>query len=379
MAFRHRAAAPSTSPPENRMKFESFRYMAWAKENGQGRFALSLAESGTRSVSADELGIDPGTVALNGVDRYGPPELMTRLAGFLGVSERNVVRASGTSLANFLAYGAVLDRGDEALVETPSYEGLHGLPQLFGAVARPFPRDERFGIDPERVIGLVSPRTRLVVLSNLHNPSGVAASDPALAEIGRAAERNGFHVLVDEVYQDFLGERPLATAFLRLGPRFLATSSLTKVYGLGGLRIGFLVAEDEVARRAEQLMDYLSVVTSYPSSMIACRALDRIAALRERALAIARENFAIVREWASREAGRIEWTPPDAGIIAFLRLRGGKSGDDVAFELLRRHETLVVPGSFFGARDCIRIGFGGKADALRRSLSNLSLVLAARP
>lgn len=357
------------------MRFEPFRYMAWAKENGQGRYGTSLAESGTRSVSAEELGLSASDIELNGVDRYGPPALMESLARFLGVAPANLVRASGTSLANFLAYGALLDRGDEALVETPVYEALTGLPQFFGAGARTFARGPRFEIDPDRVLAALSPRTRLVAISNLHNPSGVAAGDEALRAIGREAERRDFHVLVDEVYQDFAEGERMATAFRRLGPRFLATSSLTKVYGLGGLRIGWIAADEAIARRAEKLMDYLSVVTAYPASVIALAALRRIDALRERALRVARENVAIVREFVERNADRVEWVEPDGGIVAFLSLRNGIDGDAVSLRLRERHDTLVVPGSFFGAPHGVRIGFGGKAETLRAGLANLEAVL----
>jgi aspartate/methionine/tyrosine aminotransferase len=358
------------------MNFEPFRYMAWAKEHGQGRYRTSLAESGTRSVSKEELSLSIGDVALNGVDRYGPPELMDRLAEFLGVGASNVVRTSGTSLANFLAYGAILDRGDEALVETPVYEALTGLPQLFGASVRTFARGEsRFEIDPDRVLAALSPRTRLVAVSNLHNPSGVAADDAALREIGREAERRGFYVLVDEVYQDFAGTERIATAYRRLGPRFLATNSLTKVYGMGGLRLGWIVADEAIARRAEKLMDYLSVVTAYPASMIAVVALRRIDALRERALRVARANVGIVRDFVRRNADRVRWVEPDGGIVAFLRFERGRNGDEVSERLRHDHDTLVVPGSFFGAPDGVRIGFGGSEETLRLGLANLEKVL----
>ena len=362
------------------MRFEPFRYMAWAKEHGQGRYGTSLSDSGTRSVTVEELGLSLGDVALNGVDRYGPPALMARLAEFLGVGEKNVVRTSGTSLANFLAYGAILERGDEVLVESPAYEALLGLPQLFGATARAVPRGPRFEIDPERVLAALSPRTKLVALSNLHNPTGVAASDEALRAIGREAERRGFHVLVDEVYQDFFpadGER-LAPAYRRLGPRFVVTNSLTKVYGLGGLRLGWIAADEEIARRAERLMDYLSVVTAYPASMIALVALGKIDALRERALRVARANVAIVRDFVRRRADRVEWVEPDGGIVALVRFRDGRSGDAVSLRLREEFDTLVVPGSFFGVDAGVRIGFGGGEETLRAGLVNLERVLDER-
>src|SRR5262249_50556403 len=207
------------------MRIEPFAYMAWAKAHGGRRYRLNLADSGTRSVLTEELGLRLDDVKLNGPDHYGPPELMSRLAKFLGVGVENLVRASGTSLANFLAFGVLLGPGDEALVESPCYEALRGLPQLFGATARLVPRGARFALDPDAVLRAVGPKTRLVALSNLHNPSGAALDDAALAALAREAERRDFHVVVDEVYQDFLPGGRMPAAMRRPGARVLAPRS----------------------------------------------------------------------------------------------------------------------------------------------------------
>src|SRR5262249_19041813 len=158
--------------------------------------------------------------------------------------------AMGTSMANHLAMAALVSPGDEVLIERPAYEPLVALARYLGAHVTRFERpfESGFAVDPDIVAAALTPRTKLVVLTNLHNPSGAFTDEATLTRVGEAARSVGARVLVDEAYLDAVFDE-LARTALRLGPTFVVTGSLTKVYGLSGLRCGWILAETSLARQ----------------------------------------------------------------------------------------------------------------------------------
>src|SRR5438128_9787098 len=150
-----------------------------------------------------------------------------------------VTMADGTSMANMLAMAGLIAPGDEVLIEHPVYEPLVAAARFLGAEVRHFARQgPEFALDPAAVDAAVTARTTLIVLANLHNPTGNLADTETLRAIGALGPR----VLIDEVYLDAAGQ---PTAAL-LGEAFVCTSSLTKVYGLSGLRCGWILAAPDL-------------------------------------------------------------------------------------------------------------------------------------
>lgn len=217
-------------------------YMAWSKRRIGVRY--NLARSNAPRLELSEL--HPDTVDLLEVGKFedGWPPLLERIAARYGVTPAHIVTTHACSMANHLAYAAVLDPGDEVLLETPVYEPLVSLARYFGARLAFFARRESnsWCIDPDDVRKAITPRTKLVVLSNLHNPSGAFNDDATVNEIARAAEAVGALVVVDEAYLDFMHARGVRTA-ARTAPNVLATRSLTKAFGLDALRHGWVIAE----------------------------------------------------------------------------------------------------------------------------------------
>jgi hypothetical protein len=217
-------------------------YMHWAKTHQAARFPLAV--SGIKGLSLAELGATLDDLELDGNPGYGHPALVAALAEKSGVAPSRIVLATGTSGANHLVFAALLAEGDEVVLEHPGYEPIDALALHLGAVVKHFPRrpENGFRIDPEDVAAAVTPRTRLIVVSNLHNPSSIATDEATLLAIGAIAERVGAKAVVDEAYLDAtFGEGPRSAGLL--GDAFVVTTSLTKVFGLGGLRCGWIVAE----------------------------------------------------------------------------------------------------------------------------------------
>ncbi|HEX8839467.1 MAG TPA: pyridoxal phosphate-dependent aminotransferase, partial [Sphingomicrobium sp.] len=249
-------------------------YMHWAKFKPAVRYPLTGSE--VPHFRMDSLPLSIADLDMDGAShpRYQP--LRERIAARYGVGVDRVVSADGTSMANFLAMATLISPGDEVLVEHPTYELLLGAASFLGARITRFDRKpaEAFRLDPAAVEQALTPRTRLIVITNLHNPSSVLAEEAELRAIGDLAAQVGARVLVDEVYLD--AAVPPRRSSVHLGPEFVATNSLTKAYGLSGLRCGWILAEPELAERMWRLNDLFGVNQAHQAERLACIVLDNI-------------------------------------------------------------------------------------------------------
>jgi len=347
-------------------------YMEFAKLRSAARF--NLATSGLMSYPLAQLPVRLEELEINGPTGYGYQPLQQRLAARNGVGPECVVAATGTSMANHLAMAALLQPGDEVIIEEPTYELLLTVARYLGAKVRSFSRRhaDGFHIDPEDVRRQVTPQTRLIVITNLHNPSGALADEVTLRALGDIATEAKARVLVDEVYlEEMFGEAPRSS--FHLGSQFVVTSSLTKAYGLSGLRCGWILAEAPLAERMWRLNDLFAATPAHPAerlSVIALEHLHRISAWASNILTINRR--AVKTFLDSRRDLECVW--PAYGTVAFPRLQRGDA--DVLFRLLRdKYDTSIVPGSYFGAPRHFRIGMGGDPEMTATGLQRLGQAL----
>ena len=344
-------------------------YMEFAKLSSPARY--NLATSGVMSYPLAELPVRLEELEICGPTVYGYAPLQERLARMNGVGEENVVAATGTSGANHLAMAATFDAGDEVLIEEPTYELLVSTAAFLGAKIRRFPRhfSNSFAIDPEDVRKAITPGTKLVVITNLHNPSSVLVSDEVLREIGKDAARVEARVLVDEVYLESLGaQRPKPA--IHLGDAFVVTSSLTKAYGLSGVRCGWILAEAQLAHRMWRINDLFGSIPAHPAELISVVALDHLDRIARRAHGILQKNQKAMEELlASRQD--LQMVRPGIGTTVFPKLLKG-SVDDFDRFLRERYETAVVPGRFFEMPEHFRIGLGGDPGMTREALIRLN-------
>ena len=354
-------------------------YLEWAKKRPTARF--DLAGSNILPFSIDDLPGARDALTFDGQNEYGYAPLIDAIAAHYGVSPAQVTTAQGASGANFLACAALLEPGDDVLVETPGYDPLFGTPRLLSAHVNHFARDfaDGFSLDPERVRSAMTPRTRLIVLTSPHNPSGVIVDPAALAEVGRIAQANRAHVLVDEVYVDASAiaagprvSRGLAAAIR--GNAVVCTNSLTKSYGLYGLRCGWILSSPEVAERIRRTRDMVDGGGSIVTERLATLAFAHIARLQARTAALLNTNGPLVREFLASRRADLDWIP-SGGTVVFPRVGGLEDTSSFAERLLNRYETAVVPGRFFQAPQHVRIGFGCATDSLRGGLEALSAAL----
>jgi aspartate/methionine/tyrosine aminotransferase len=347
-------------------------YMLWAKTQGRARF--NLATSGVGSFPLHELPVTIEQLEIDGDSTYGYAPLQRAIAKKCGVDPDCVVAAAGTSMANHLAMATLIDPGDEVLIEQPTYELLTSTLLYLGAAVKHFARTEESGyaLDPAQVRRVITRKTKLIVLTNLHNPSSVLASETALREIGGLARSVGARVLVDEVYLDAVYTNTPKSCY-HLGPEFVVTTSLTKVYGLSGLRCGWILAEPDQARAMWRLNDLFASIPAHPAELLSVVALGNLDYIRERARKIVEADRALLQEsLASQE--RVSTPRTEFGTTAILRLARGNV-DDFLTRLRTDYETSAVPGRFFGLPNHFRIGMGVDHEMFREGLQRIGQAL----
>jgi aspartate/methionine/tyrosine aminotransferase len=347
-------------------------YMEWAKLHPEARF--SLTASGLPDVPLSDLPVRLEDLELTAPGAYGFPPLLERLARRAGVPSECVVTAAGTSMANYLALDALLEPGDEVLIEEPSYPLLVSAAEHVGARVVRFPRHPpAFLLDPSEVARALSPRTRLIVITNLHNPSSALTEEPVLREIQSLARGVGARVLVDEVYLESLYAcRPWRSAFL-LGPEFVTTSSLTKAYGLSGLRCGWILAEPGLAHRIWRLNDLFGVNAAHAAERLSVFALQHLERFAARAQALLDANRPHLLRFLDAHP-ELPCPRHAFGTVAFPRF--GPGAEALCARLREEHDTALVPGRFFGAPEHLRIALCVPTDTVIEGLARLGRALA---
>ena len=347
-------------------------YMHWAKTESQARF--NLATSGVKHFSLEQLRVELSDLEISGASFYGYPPLQEVIAAKHGVTTDCVVAANGTSMANFLALAALIEPGDEVLIEHPAYELLVSTALYLGAEVKRFTRSfaDQFRLDPTEVGRAITPRTKLIITTNLHNPTNAFTDDSSLRQIGDIAARAGAHVLVDEVYLDCAFTRAPRTAF-HLGEHFISTSSLTKVYGLSGLRCGWILAAPPLAEKMWRLNDLFGVVQPHAAERLGCLAFARLPEIAAYSHALLERNRIVANDFLSTRDD-LDAFPITDGMIAFPRLRRG-SVDDLCALLREKYETSLVPGRFFEMSEHFRLSIGGDTEMLSGGLERLGAAL----
>ena len=348
-------------------------YLEWARSHGTIRYSLALSGVPPCDVSSLTPSVDDFTMVAD--NEYGWQPLLERIATRYDVKPENVVLAHGTSMANHLACAALVDPGDHVLAETPVYDPLVTVPRYLGCEVDFFERreDDGYALDVKLVERALKPRTRLVILSNLHNPTGASVPRTDLEMLARLAESRDFHIVVDEVYLEWLyGDDPAMYSAINISPRFVTTRSLTKVFGLAALRAGWILAEPGLAKRMRRLNGLFASSMSHPAERLAARAFDHAKSLLENQRARVGRNRSIATKFIEAQP-RLSWKAPGTGTVGFVRLDGGNV--DALNERLSALESLVVPGRFFGAADHFRMGFGMEESQLTEGLKRLATAL----
>jgi aspartate/methionine/tyrosine aminotransferase len=290
----------------------------------------------------------------------GNPYVVEQLARRYDVPHERILCGTGATGALSLIYRALVGPGESVLVETPGFDLFHIIAQTNGLKVDRFARrGDRFTIDPDEIAARITPATRLIVLSDLHNPSGMAVDRNALLAVARIAEQRGIHVIVDEVYAAYVDADLRPPSAVSLSPAIIGVDSLTKSYGLSTLRCGWIVADEAPMQRIRALAEETEFGLSNLAHAAAALVLERPQAFDTYRDEIMRKARPIIESYHAhwRAEGLVTGELPRFGCIAFPRLTG--IDDTIAFSewLAERCGVVVAPGEYFGAAGHIRIGF----------------------
>lgn len=302
---------------------------------------------------------------------YGATELKNTLAEIYQCSHENIVTSNGGSESNLLVFLTLLKVGDECIVETPGYQPLWLTPEMLGARVRKCPRifENKFLINQGLLEELISTKTKLIILSNLHNPTGTLIDRGTLRAVSRIAQKYGIYVLIDEIFLDgaFTSQK---SAFGL--PNTIITSSLSKIYGLGGLRTGWIIAPEEISLKCQRAKAHTCVASSYLSEVMNATIF---AMARENLLELfhrrAKNNLEIVKDWIDDHPGLLEWVEPQGGIMCFPRYMVNYPSKKLCEMLLEKEGVLVCPGEYFGLDGHFRLTYGCNENELLNGLEAL--------
>ncbi len=360
------------------MRYVPFRMERW-QSTYEHRVRFNLSESGVHPLTVRELldlaGVDGGVdeVLLGYGQSNGSDELRARIAAlYPGADDACVLVTVGGAEANFTSFWHLMESGGKAAVVLPTYGQVPGLLESFGNRLIPVPLVEDDGWQPDldALSGALNQGARFVLVTNPNNPTGAALEPAAMDAIVELTERHEAWILADEVYAgaEVSGDR--TPSFWGRHERVVVTNSLSKAYGLPGLRLGWVVAPRDVTAQLWGRTDYTTIAPATLSDTLATLALGPGARARilERTNRIVRANLGHLRSWMDAQEGRFHYRPPDAGAICYVRYDAEVGSSAFAEKLRAEKDVLVVPGDHFGMDHYLRIGFGNPADELLRAL-----------
>jgi aspartate/methionine/tyrosine aminotransferase len=344
----------------------------------------NLSESGVHPISLGELlSDDVGYVdrllatELNYPYVNGTPELRARIAALYdGATESNVLVTVGAAEANYIATRTLLSAGDEIVIMLPNYMQIWGIAKNHGMVVKSFHLQEKRGWSPDlgELDEVVTARTRLIAVCNPDNPTGYILSEAEMEGIVAAAARVGAWILADEVYSG--AERLVdeqTPSFYGHYDKVVAVGSLSKAYGLPGLRIGWLVCPvgtvDDIWARHE----YTTISATMLSNVLATVALSPQVRPRiiRRTRDYIRKGYPVLKAWMDGHGDTFSLTPPQAAAIAFVRYHLDVNSTVLTERLRKEKSVLIVPGDHFGLDHFVRISFGLDHDYLVAALDRI--------
>ena len=345
---------------------------------GYGNLRCNLTESSVSDMRLADLDLDLGPLVLAYTEHLGKPELRQLLAADgPGLAPRDVLVTPSAAAALFIVATAILDEDSHLVVVRPNYATNLETPRAIGCAIDfldlEFEDGFRFTLD--RLAALVRPETKLISLTTPHNPTGQTLTEKELQAVVALAERRGCTLLVDETYREmnFAGPTMLAAS---LGPNCISVASMSKAYGLPGIRIGWIIARDPALQETFlAAKEQIFITNPVIDEEIAFRVLTKKASILPPILERNRKRFDTVKAWMEKQA-HMEWVEPTGGVVCFPRIRPDSEVDVEAFYrvLNGKYATFVGPGHWFERdRRYMRLGYGWPADAeLAEGMENMT-------
>ena len=364
------------------MKIAPFKVEEWMNEY-EMEAEYNIAETCVESLTVDELlnySDNPAekleeikNMQLSYGDIKGSEEFKQGVSSlYQDIKPENILPSHGAIGANFLLLYSLIEPGDEVVSVFPTYQQLYSIPESFGAEVKrlELKYEDGFLPDLEKLRSLVNSKTKLIAINNPNNPSGVVMKEEMLKEIVEIARSVDAYLLADEVYRGFDLEEKIPSA-ADLYQKGISVGSMSKVFSLAGLRMGWIAASDEVIELCQLHRDYTTISNPMISDYLSVIALKNKEKILKRNLSKIKKQLQILDDWVQKEE-LIEYVKPNGGTTAFLKYKLELDSEIFAKKLFEEKGVLVVPGIAFGREGFLRIGFAGNEKELKEGLSLLT-------
>lgn len=366
------------------MKIEEFLLESWFRKHGFTT-PIVICSSGVEEFTLGEirqlLGIEQGeldNIVFSDSQSMGSFALRKSIAQRWGngIAEEIIV-THGSSEAIFLIMNTLLEKGDEIIVLAPYYQALYSIPKAIGCRVKTWALqyNQQFVPDLDKLNMLVGPNTRMVVVNFPNNPTGASISEVQLRSLIKIVSKVGAYLVWDAAFAELTYDcPPLSNPCLQY-ERAISLGTLSKAYGLPGLRVGWCCATQDILARCMQLRDYVTLSLSPLTEFIARCAIEKASILLDNRLQQARTNLRILNDWIDSQSDIVGCVPPKGGVSVFLRLLHVSDVDVFCNRLATEYGVFVLPGTCFSYPGYVRLGFGGNTEQLRKGLSCISNLL----
>jgi hypothetical protein len=360
--------------------FVPFHLERW-QSTWENRVKYNLSESGVHPLSVRDLLEIAGAkaeplldVRLGYSQSNGTDLLRQRIAAlYPGTRPEQILVTTGSAEANHIVCWRLIAPGDKVAIMLPNYLQTLGMTQNLGGVVNGFTlsADRDWEPDPDEIRRAIAPGTKLVVVTNPHNPTGRILSDASRKLIVERVAAVGAWLLADEVYIGAERDGVTTQSFWGSYEKLIVVNGLSKAYGLPGLRIGWLVAPAAFAEEAWARNDYLTIGPPGTSDHLAALALEPSvrAKILARTRGILKTNYPVIEKWLEGFGDEFRWVAPAAGAICYVGYRGQISATDLVEKIRAKHNVLLCPGDHFGTPRHIRFGFGNELHELEAALA----------
>lgn len=369
------------------MKIEQFGVEIWMDDH-ENDCTYNTAETCVDSMSLKQLeevaGVKSGEL-LNSIHDMrlsygeipGRTDLREGIAGlFQSVTVDNILTTNGAIGANFLTHYAIVEPGDEVVAVIPTYQQHYSIPKSLGAdVKKLFLKKEHgFMPDLDELRSMVTDKTKLICINNPNNPTGSIMEEGYLKEIVEIARSVDAYILSDEVYRHLNHDGAYSPSIVDLYEKGISTGSMSKVFSLAGLRLGWLVAPKDIIAKAYDIRHYNMISVGRIDELAASFALKHKDKILNRNLKICRENLEIVNKWIEEEQ-HFHYVKPKAGTVTLLYYDMDMDSTELCKDILNETGVLFTPGDCFEMGRCVRIGYAYSQKELTEGLKELSKYL----
>jgi aspartate/methionine/tyrosine aminotransferase len=349
------------------------------------KYLLSSSDAESRTIQ-ELLDLEPGSHdrllkhRCGYTESPGAPALREVISGmYRGIQPEHVLVTAATEEAIFVFYHALAGAGDHIIVETPCYESALELARSTGAQVSEWRRryENGWAHDLAALEKLIQPNTRIIYINTPHNPTGLLMTASAFQQVRKLASSRGIIVFCDEVYRE-LEHDPAnrLPAACEIYERAVSLGSMSKTYGLPGLRLGWLACRDaEILERCLEFKYYTTICSSAPSEFLAALALRHREVLIRRNRDIVLRNLPLLEAFIRQRSDLFEWVKPNASPIGFARFKPQRDVQSFCEEVVKNSGVLLLPGTVYDQPGHIRFGYGRKN--MPESLAQLSAYLDA--